>query len=250
MANYEGVSLSRQDLLSRTTFEIDKGTLRRLVEVKEHLGLATNTSTVRALILVARGEGLIPYAVPKIVFKDSRPVVITGEPGSGKTTLVKQLLMDRDYPAIIIDVNNEFRDSELPNGGRFQGFKRIDVGDIFRIDYSKPGRYRVVPDPNVEVSKAQVELILSNFNMIKLNGFNPDVIPSGILSKWVIVIEESHRFLESPQFKSFLVEARKVTRKVISICTDWQVLDGMGRIMKPPSWEELTQETGFNDLED
>jgi len=231
-----------KDKMRLTTFSIDSVLRDQLEKTKDELGTQTIRSTIRALLLLAQREGLIPFAIPKLVFKDSRPVIITGEPGSGKTTLIKQLLMtQRSVPTLIIDVNDEFRDSELPNNKRFRGFKKIDVGDVFKINWEKGGRLRVVPNPNVEVSKAEVDLILSSLNMNKLNEFNPDILPSGVLSKWIIVIDESHRFILSPQFKPFIVEARKVTKKVLIVCTDWRALEGMGRIMKPFPWESLEE---------
>jgi len=149
-----------------TTFTIDKELRGLLLKTRDDLGTKNIRATIRAVILLARREGLIPFAVPHLVFKDSRPVIITGEPGSGKTTLIKQLLMtQRNIPTLIIDVNDEFKDSELPNKKRFRGFKKIDVGDVFKINWEKGGRLRVVPNPNVEVSKAEVDLILSSLNM-------------------------------------------------------------------------------------
>ena len=229
-----------KNILKRTTFILDEDTNKILIDTTKKMGLKTKRSTIRAALMVMRREGLIPYAVPELVFEDSRPVIITGEPGSGKTTLIKQLLMkQRKTPTLIIDVNDEFRDSILPGGKRFKGFKKIDRGEVSRIDFKKYGRFRVVTNPNVEFSKLEVSMILSEFNMIKLKEFNPDILPSGILSDWIIVIDEAHRFLNLSQFKPFLVEARKVTNKVLIVCTDWKSLDGMGKIMKPLPWEDI-----------
>ncbi len=219
---------------ARTSFQIDKATNVLLGETRDILGCSSKASTIRTVVMIARREGLIPFAVPKLVFADTRPVIITGEPGSGKTTIIRKLLASRSFPVLLIDVNNEYIEGDLPNGGYFKGLKKIGEGDIFSIKWARPGRFRFVPNPNVEVSKAQVEMIIGHLNRIKLQGFDPKIVPSGILKDWVFIIEESQRFLKSPNFGPFIIEARKVTRKVIIVCTDWKPLEGLAEVMKPP----------------
>lgn len=222
-----------------TTFEIDKKTLRVLSETCQELGLKTNAATLRYALLILRREGLIPLAVPKTVFRDNIPVILTGEPGSGKSTLVKMLLMAIQAPAIIIDVNGEYSDTTLPNGSEFKGFRKMDARDYRLVDYSKPGRYRFTVDADPAYSKMDVVNIFQDLNRRKYQGFDPSEIPSGPFADWIIVIEEGHRFVDDPQVNAFIIEARKLVRKLIIVDTDWKPLEGKGKIMKPPPFETI-----------
>lgn len=84
---------------------------------------------------------------------------------------------------------------------------------------------------------SQVGTILGHLNFRKIEGFDPDRIPSGILSKWTVVVEEGHRFAQDPNLATLVIEARKFIRKLIVVCTDWRLFEGRAQIMKPIPWE-------------
>ncbi|MEM3769096.1 MAG: AAA family ATPase [Nitrososphaerales archaeon] len=58
----------------------------------------------------------MPPASKQLIFKDSKPIVLTGNPGSGKTTFTKSLMQEAQYPIFVLDVADEY-----------SGLKRIDL---------------------------------------------------------------------------------------------------------------------------
>ena len=174
-------------------------------------------SILASRIETVNREGVMPPASKQIIFKDSKPVVLTGNPGSGKTTFVKSLMQEVTHPIFVLDVADEYND-----------LKRVDLGKFFNINWSKAdGKYRFVPHPNVTISKAEANTIFSHLNLIKQNGS---------LKDWFIVIEEGHRFSDDTNFRSLIIEARKFIKKLLVISTDWKAFEGMAGIVKPQTW--------------
>lgn len=99
--------------------------------------------------------------------------------------------------------------------------KRISLGDFF-IDFSNEHRkVRLVTSSNVDVSKSEADSIFRHLIMFQKH-----------LKDWVIIIEEGHRFQESPFLKSLLVEARKHVRKMIVVSHQVESFKGLGLILK------------------
>jgi DNA helicase HerA-like ATPase len=182
------------------------------------------------LVNTIEREGVVPIANYEQAFikSGSRPVIIAGESGSGKTTTVKSLLNTFMNPktgpaapnmgprnAFILDVDDEY-----------QEFKRIDLGKFFDIDGANANglRIRFVPNSNVEISRAEAATLFSHLNFIK---------NSGALQNWVIVVEEGHRFKDDTNLRALLIEARKFVRKLIIITTDWRTYEGITLALKP-----------------
>jgi hypothetical protein len=62
---------------------------------------------------------------------------------------------------------------------------------------------------------------------------------AGNLKDWLLVIEEGHRFSQDQGLRAFLIEARKFTRKLILVTTDWRLYEGIGKVFKPKPWDSL-----------
>jgi DNA helicase HerA-like ATPase len=198
---------------------IEKDTREKLRLLKKKLGYLTFDNLIRHLALDALKEELIPFASYSNVFSTTRPVIITGKSGEGKTTTTKRVLneligMDPEADIFVLDVSNEYSE-----------FEKVDLGKFFSIRWNKEGqRLRFVPNSNVEISRAEAATIFAHLNFIK---------NSGELAKWVIVIEEGHRFSSDANLRALLIEARKFTRKLILITTDWKVYEGIAQVFKP-----------------
>jgi DNA helicase HerA-like ATPase len=206
----------------RTSIAVTKITRQRLQALKRELGFRNLSALFNYAILELTKEGLIPPAEYSVIFEKlgTRPVVITGESGAGKTTTVRDLLSKWEGSAFILDVTNEYPD-----------FRKVDLGAIFGADWGKPGqRIRFVSNSNVEASRGEASAIFGQLNYLK---------NSGALRDWVIVIEEGHRFSQDANLRALLIEGRKFARKVILVTTDFREFGGIARTFKPRPWEPI-----------
>ena len=55
------------------------------------------------------------------------------------------------------------------------------------------------------------------------------------LENWVIILEEGHRFSNSPFVRSFMAETRKHTRKFLIVSQDAELFKHLGRVLKSAS---------------
>jgi hypothetical protein len=198
---------------------IQKDTREKLWLLKKKTGYLTFDNLIRHLALDALKEELIMFASYSNVFSTTRPVIITGKSGEGKTTTAKTLLnelmrTDPEANIFVLDVSNEYSE-----------FEKVDLGKFFSIKWERTGqRLRFVPNSNIQISQAEAATIFAHLNFIK---------NSGDLAGWVIVIEEGHRFSSDANLRALLIEARKFTRKLILITTDWKVYEGIAQTYKP-----------------
>jgi hypothetical protein len=79
----------------------------------------------------------------------------------------------------------------------------------------------------LEVGRAEAATVFSHLNFVK---------NSGELKAWLIAIDEAHRYSSDANLRALLIEARKFTRKVLLITTDWRVYEGICRVYKPVPW--------------
>ncbi len=211
-----------RELTLETSYRLSLRNARRLRALKVKLGIETMDDVVSFLINVVEREGVIPLASYETAFAQpgSRPIIITGESGSGKTTAVKALLAEHfrlnpQANAFVLDVSGEYSD-----------FAQIDLGQFFSYEWgsAKGQRIRFIPNTNVDISKSEAATIFSHLNFIK---------NSGALRNWVIVVEEGHRFAADSSLRALLIEARKFIEKLILVTTDWKVYDGITIVLRP-----------------
>lgn len=194
--------------------------------MKKELGFRQYTELLSYMVLESTKGGAIPPADFERVFKDNRPVIITGESGSGKTTTVREMLKRWDGSVFVLDVTGE-KKNEYPE------YRKLDLGRFFALEWERGiQKVRFIPNSNVQISQAEAATIFSHLNFVK---------NSGVLQSWVLVIEEGHRFKDDANLRALLIEARKFVRKLILVTTDWKVYEGITKVFKPKPWEASSE---------
>ena len=206
----------------RTTISLNHGAREKLKLLKKELGFATYDALFNYTVLELTRESLIPPAQYSIVFEKlgTRPVILTGESGAGKTTTLKSLLSQWSGSAFVLDVTNEYPD-----------FKEVDFGGVFSTSLWQKESQRVrfvTNQESVEAARGEASSIFGHLNYLK---------NAGKLREWVIVVEEGHRFSQDPNLRALLIEGRKWCRKVILVTTDYREFSGIAKAFKPEPWE-------------
>jgi hypothetical protein len=101
------------------------------------------------------------------------------------------------------------------------------------MNWRKEGqRIRFVPD--------QKEAIVVQSQAIPIFQRIASLSYSKDLANWVVVVEEGHRFVDDPNLRVILSEGRKFLRKLLLVCVDWRVYQGIAKVFKPPPWENAS----------
>jgi len=206
---------SQNDLRSNTwseqytNYRISRINIARMKDLKKKFNIKSYDALISFFVHMVEGEEH-PSPTFEAVMKDSVPVILTGIPGIGKTTFLRDIVVpDLESPVFIIDPHNEY-----------PSLKQISLGDFFSLDFENERRkLRLVTHSNVDVSKSEADGIFRHFIMFQRS-----------LSRWTVIVEEGHRFQESPFLKSFMAEARKHTRKVIVVSHQVDSFKGLGLI--------------------
>src|SRR6266568_3292883 len=217
---------------SKSTIRISKFNLAWRSRLERETGLRSHNETLTYLVENSRRENLILPASLKLIFADDRPNCLSGPSGSGKSLFVKtRLLPALEGPVFLLDAQ-----------GEYNGLRKINVGQFFELKWHSgdaTAKIRFVPNSNFDVAKGELKTLFNHFLMLQADGFNPATLPSGALSRWCIIVEESHRLARDMSFLSFLAEARKHVRKLIVIASDPALYGSVCRLLKPPPLEEL-----------
>jgi len=194
-----------------SSYRISASALQRMRVLKERLGFRSYESLIVHLANTAE-EKEYPEPTPAMVMGDTVPVVLTGVPGSGKTFFARKLVESLDNgPVLVLDVHDEYA-----------GLEEIGFGEFFSLDWTRDRRkLRLIPSPSVDVSKAEADAVFRHLVMFQKQ-----------LRDWVLVVEEGHRFMESPFLKAFIAEARKHTRKLIIISVQLGPFEGLGNFFR------------------
>jgi AAA domain len=201
------------------TLKVEPVIRDRMKALKKELGFRTYDSLINFMVLEVTKGGAIPPASFEQVFDKAgtRPIILTGESGSGKSTTLKALLAQWSGNVFLLDVANEYPE-----------LKPLDLGQFFSLNWKREGqRVRFVPNANLEASKGEAVAIFGHLNF---------VMHSGDLRNWALVVEEAHRFGGDPNLRALLIEARKYVRKLIVVTTDWRTYEGIAKAFKPSPW--------------
>ncbi len=189
--------------------------------LKKELGFANYNALLNYMALEVTREGAVPPASYSRVFKDTRPVVLTGQSGAGKTSTMEGMLSEFQGSVFVLDVRDEYKE-----------FAEIDLGKFFSLRWERENqRVRFVPNPNREASQGEATAIFGHLIF---------VMGSGALKNWAVVVEEGHRFGQDLNLRTLLIEARKFTRKLIVVTTDWKGYGDIAQVFKPQPWELST----------
>jgi len=205
-------------LVRTTSLKLMREVRDKLRALKKELGFANYNALLNYMALEVTREGAVPPASYEQVFKDNRPVVLTGQSGAGKTTTMKALLSEWTGNVFLLDVRDEYKE-----------FAEVDLGKFFSLKWERENqRIRFVPNANKEASQGEASAIFSHLIF---------VMGTGALKSWVIVTEEAHRFGQDLNLRTLLIEARKFTRKLLIVTTDWRQYADIAQVFKPKPWE-------------
>lgn len=201
-----------------TMLRVTKINRNKLRKLKHTLNLPTYDSVISHIIAKELEEH--PVVSYEAVMADTIPIILTGLPGSGKTHFLKNIFIPKlphNIALLLIDIHNEYDNPAL---------QHINLGDFFSINFNNDiSCYRLIPSSNVDVSRSEIDSVFRHLIMFQKE-----------LKNWIIMLEEAHRFQESPFVKSFMAESRKNTRKVIVVSQQVEHFKGLGRIVKSLSY--------------
>ncbi len=217
---------------TQTMVRLSRYNRAKLAKYQSSAGFRSLNETVTFLLESSHQENMVLPGSTKLVFYGDSPVAVIGVSGSGKTTFVRrQVVPFAPGPVLVVDSVGEY--SEL---------KKITLPEIIGLTWTKAAkalRIRFTPNSNPHLSKTELDLLFSHLNVTKQEKFEPGRFPSGPLSTWSFIIEESHRLRHIEAAMNFVLEARKFTRKVITVTSDASLFASVCRLLKPPNPREV-----------
>ena len=193
-----------------TYYRISKVNIQKMKTLKQSYNFRSYDALINFLIL-SHNSNDYPIATPEIVMRDSVPIILSGLPGAGKTTFVRDLISRLDGPLFLFDAHDEYL-----------GLAKINLGEFFSLDFrTEKRKLRLLLSTNIEIGKSEADSIFRHMLMFQKQ-----------LSRWIIVVEEGQRYTESLLLKSLLAEARKHMRKMIVVAHQVESYKGLGIILR------------------
>jgi len=191
---------------------VTRANREKLKELKKSFNVRSYDA-VLSFLLKNQGQEY-PEASSENIMNNSIPVILTGLPGSGKTTFLREKLipeLDTDTSLFVLDVHSEYPKLE-----------QIDLGKFYSLDFGSENRkLRFVTSTNPMIAKSEANSIFEHMIMMQKT-----------LYKWVMIIEEGHRFVRSTALRSLVAESRKHMRKLILVSHQVEPYKGLGIILK------------------
>lgn len=209
---------------SRGHLFLDEDVTRQFDEVAKQNHLKTRTSVARYL-LEEHFEKLEQFPIAtfdRVLFQSREvPVVICGLARSGKSTTLREGILRKclreKIPFLLID-------TVLEHSLLTPEAEVITAGDAMSLKFSGEGSYRIVFNKMPEVMRQEMSMVFSYLNRIKVEGR---------LKKYVVAIEESHRFDDLDPVYDFVAEAGKFVRKCIAVSSNPDIWKNVAMPMRP-----------------
>jgi hypothetical protein len=199
-----------------TYYRISKANIQRMKTLKQSYNFRSYDGLISFLINSLSASDY-PSATPQLVMENTVPVILTGIPGSGKTTFLRERLipkLDVQTSLFVLDVHSEYPSLE-----------QIDLGKFYSLDFASENRkLRFLTSSNPEIARSEADSIFRHMIMMQK-----------ALSRWVVIIEEGHRFVRSTALRSLLAEGRKHILKLIVVAHQVESYRGLGIILKVTS---------------
>ncbi|MCS4537355.1 MAG: type IV secretory system conjugative DNA transfer family protein [Thaumarchaeota archaeon] len=192
---------------SQVHWSVNADTNRKVSALVKEMGFRNREQALLALVETQKDK-IVPYVSYENIFNSPAPCIITGEPYTGKTTSIKNLIPEIKGSILCIDPHNEYDMLKKHSGSSIQ-FNRLQ-------------RIRIIPSQNPFVSEAQITSLFMNLNESRER-----------MKGWTLIIDEAHRFAKVDLVRSFIAEARKFNIKVIIITSDFPKFLGLGYVLKP-----------------
>lgn len=201
---------SQPDAIETVTEEVTEHSWDRMQEMKVELGKKNFDEVIEIL-----SKELVYRRDPIKLLDTAIPLIITGQPASGKTVTCKRLLQNFEK-VFIVDVSHEY-----------DGYDVVNIGDLLGNVWSNKAKFRIFPPDNPLYSSLEMDLTFG----ILLGKIKEVDSP---MKEFVFVIEDAVRFTHLQNIRSFVAESRKFVRKTIVVCQDPRAYEGMGQLLKPP----------------
>src|SRR5438552_199620 len=192
----------KQAFINTRTSAYNLGWLKKL---QSESGLTSYNQTLTFLVesMIRTKQLALPISVESLL-ADDRPALLTSGSGTGKTlwtrTKLLPILPNLHSPTAIIDT-----------AGEYSSIRKLALPDLFTLKWDKvpdSTMLRFVPNSSTLLADAELSMFFDRLNVVKQQGFTPSRVPSGHLSRWILICEEGHRLLRNSSFMDFLSESR------------------------------------------